>query len=58
MLSVFYLVIFGVVFIIKKVFWNLYIIEEISIFLDWGNFVLVFFDVVFFDCLMRDIVEK
>lgn len=57
-LSVLHSVTFGVVLITKKAFRNPYTIEEISIFLDRGNLVPVFFDVAPPDCLMRDIVEK
>ncbi|KAG0585891.1 hypothetical protein KC19_2G047400 [Ceratodon purpureus] len=48
----------GVVLISRKSFRNPYTIEELTIFLDRGNLVPVFFDVAPPDCLVRDIVEK
>lgn len=49
---------FGVVLISRKAFKNPYTVEELTIFLDRGNLVPVFFDVAPPDCLVRDIVEK
>ena len=49
---------YGVVLISTKAFRNPFTIEELTVFLDRGNLVPVFFDVAPRDCLVRDIVEK